>query len=222
MSQRKSDTKKEVAVAKFLDSYFYSKPSIHEFVRHSGEREQLDGIDVSFKIKSQKILFDTLYFVDEKCAAHYVNKDIPTFAFELQFNNKLDTKTRGWLYDDSKKTSHYLLVWIKTNLRTNNFDFKNITELEVMLISRDSIKKILEDKKFKIEDLDFYTKKMLDGKNLDEKQHFDFGSFKLHYSGHLDEKSINVTIKKSELSSVSIGHFSVTPNTITKLKKSNL
>ena len=210
MSLRLSDTKKEEAIAEYLDKYFYSKPSIYEFHRKVDKKTQLEGIDVTLKIKHPNLQLDTIY-IDEKSAAHYVNKDIPTFAFELQFQNKLNIKTNGWLYDDKKKTTHFLLIWIQTSRKDSDFTLKDITQLEVMLIARDAVKKILSDNKFKLENLKKNILEMLsEGKNLDEKQSLYIGKLKLHYSGHLSEKSINVTINKLELKKNCIGHFIVT------------
>jgi hypothetical protein len=217
MSLRKTDTEKEEAIAKYLDQYFYSKPCIKDYSRKIDRTTQLEGIDVTFTINHPNLSTDTLY-VDEKSAAHYVNKNIPTFAFELQFQNSRNIKTKGWLYDENKKTTHYLIIWVKTNRSDSNFSFIDLSELEVMLIDRMSIKQILNDKKFNIENLDDYISEMLkDCKNPNEKNSKEFGAFKLHYSGHLSEKSINVTLKKMDMKEKCIGHFKVTSAGVKKV-----
>ena len=236
MSKRLADTEKEKAVAQYLDKFFYSRPCIREYSRKADKNDQLSGIDVTFKITHSNLKTDTL-LVDEKSAVHYVNNAIPTFAFELQFQNARNIKTEGWLYDKNKQTTHYLLVWVETNREDSKFSCEDITKLEVMLISRDSIKQILDSKNFNITILDSYISKMLKDlkvcKSLKvcERQNVckslrvcykgkiskKFDEFTLHYSGHLSEKSINVTIKKEDMKKKCMGHFRVTSTSVEKV-----
>ena len=78
MSHRKRDSHVEKQVSDFLDCYFCPK-IVKNFSRYHDKTNQLNGIDV-FSIDNHKKLI-----VDEKAASHYINKDIPTFAFELSF-----------------------------------------------------------------------------------------------------------------------------------------
>ena len=218
MSRRPSDTQKEKAVSEFLDKYFYVKPSIEQFSRKFDTKSQYEGIDVTFRINHQNLSTDVI-IVDEKSAAHYVNKQIPTFAFELQFQNSLNIKSKGWLFDEEKDTTHYLLSWIKTSRGDSSFSFGDITELEVMIISREAVQDILKKLEFKLEKLEDYISKMLEGnKDLEEKQSMSFGKFKIHYSGDLSEKSINVTINKKYLKEKCMGHFKVTPTSVERVE----
>ena len=38
--------------------------------------------------------------IDEKAAATYFNKDIPTFSLEVFFHNESDELREGWLFGD--------------------------------------------------------------------------------------------------------------------------
>ena len=79
MTLRKQDSHAENAVAQFLDQFFYQK-YVRNQIRYSDLETQLKGVDVTFDFEEQIQLL-----VDEKAAAHFVNKNIPTFAFELDF-----------------------------------------------------------------------------------------------------------------------------------------
>ncbi|MBK8365378.1 MAG: hypothetical protein IPL24_17420 [Bacteroidetes bacterium] len=50
--------------------------------------------------------------VDEKAMVHYVNKSLPTFAFEVSFKLATGKEVEGWLLDKSKLTQYYIIVWI--------------------------------------------------------------------------------------------------------------
>ena len=48
-------------------------------------------------------------YIDEKAQSHYINKSLPTFAFELSYlkNNSL---REGWLFDNHKITQQYFII----------------------------------------------------------------------------------------------------------------
>ena len=80
-SKRSSDSAAEGVVARFLDLYFY--PNIRSDWKREEEREaQLLGVDVTLETDSGSIA------LDEKAAVHYENKELPTFAFEINYYNE--------------------------------------------------------------------------------------------------------------------------------------
>ena len=91
-SYRNRDTNVEVEISKYLDEKFY--PSINAKInRFKNKEDQLLGKDILFTYLD---LTDAI--VDEKAKTHYINKGIPTFAFELSFIH--DGKViPGWLID---------------------------------------------------------------------------------------------------------------------------
>lgn len=68
-------------------------------------KRQIQGIDIVFKRRGDGAEF----LVDEKAQLDYVNEDLPTFAFELQYEKEGIPK-KGWLFDTSKKTDFYSLA----------------------------------------------------------------------------------------------------------------
>ncbi|MDA9120826.1 hypothetical protein N9J52_02195 [Flavobacteriales bacterium] len=192
MTLRKQDSHAENAVAQFLDQFFYQK-YVRNQIRYSDLETQLKGVDVTFDFEEQIQLL-----VDEKAAAHFVNKNIPTFAFELDFIG-IDGKLKeGWLFDEKKETQFYLLSWIQAT-KAKNFSCDDISQLEVLLIERLKIIGLL--KKFGI---DRNRVKEI-SKGLRTKNQFG-PSFKnsstpfyFYFTEHLTERPINIVIRKSAL-----------------------
>ena len=136
MSHRKRDSNVEKQVGDFLDCYFYPK-IVKDFTRYTDKENQL----------IERMLFFTGDFkyliIDEKAATHYINKDIPTFAFELSFLLPSKTAFDDWFIDTSKKTEYYFLMWIKAK---SHWDITkdDIQEISATLVSRKKILNYLE------------------------------------------------------------------------------
>ena len=89
MSHFQRDKTHEEIIANWLDKFFYSRLDIFE-VGHKRVEEvkewkrikeaQSQGIDIVLKDKCEEI-----YFVDEKSQTTYLNKPLPTFAFEISY-----------------------------------------------------------------------------------------------------------------------------------------
>lgn len=108
-SRRDDDMSAEAQLCIFLDKYLYEKFPKRELFskieRIRDKEEQLAGVDVRFTEKN-----GTVYNVDEKAQLYYLNKDLPTFAFEIQFM-RAGRAVCGWLCNDRLKTDLYLLIW---------------------------------------------------------------------------------------------------------------
>ena len=135
-SFRKSDSEAEIEVGKFLDNQFYFK-YVKNFQRRITYEEQMLGIDVSFDLEDEVNLL-----VDEKAMVHYVNKSLPTFAFEVSFKLATGKEVEGWLLDKSKLTQYYIIVWIWAT-KDKGFKEKDITKIELILVKRDVYKRQL-------------------------------------------------------------------------------
>lgn len=108
-SRRKDDMSAEAQLGIFLDTYLYknfpNRESFAHVERIHNKAEQLAGVDVRFTCKDGAV-----YDVDEKAQLYYLNKDLPTFAFEIQFLRN-GVETVGWLCSESLLTDLYLLIW---------------------------------------------------------------------------------------------------------------
>ena len=120
-SNFKTDLAQEKKLIPLLDSYYRKHLKFYDFKRVDETEQQLQGIDLIFTHKKT----GETYFVDEKAQLDYLNKNLPTFAFEL-FYTKNNSLKQGWLFDAQKKTQMYALI---TNIqkRKDNFTGCNIT-----------------------------------------------------------------------------------------------
>lgn len=198
MTLRKQDNQSEAAVAAYLDRHFYPK-YVTNFQRFDDLAHQLKGIDVQFEYQERTCI------VDEKAAAHYVNKNLPTFAFELNFIGRDQRLHTGWLYDDKKETEYYLLSWIWAK-KEKGFTADDITKLEIMLVSRKRIT-------FSLAHHGLTKERAFDiSKALRAKKQFGVSEktqkpFYLYYTKHLVEQPINVIIRKQALKKISVLHL---------------
>ena len=103
MSLFKSDLAKEEILGRFLDKQ-YLKAGLKTH-RIGGTNLQYKGVDL--------LLHDENgldFKVDEKAQLHYLNKDLPTFALEIDYFKDGAIKP-GWLFDSKKITEIYAFVF---------------------------------------------------------------------------------------------------------------
>jgi hypothetical protein len=98
MSFFKRDLERESLLGHYLDDVY--KEIGLKVERNDNLNLQRKGVD---------LIYNEVYFIDEKAQLNYVDKDLPTFTFELSYLKKGQGKL-GWLFDKSKKTTHYFLV----------------------------------------------------------------------------------------------------------------
>ncbi len=102
-----SDKYFEEMIAKFLDSNFYRyefPESEYIIARVQNKDLQKMGIDVALINTKKK----SVTYIDEKCAAHYVNSKLVTFALEITGTDG----NPGWLLKDNMVTDYYLFIWV--------------------------------------------------------------------------------------------------------------
>ncbi len=209
-SFRSIDSANEQMVARFLDDNFYIPPLFDKAIRVSDKQEQLKGKDV---IVSSSQLGLHNVSIDEKDTAHYVNKNIPTFAFELSFLLYDGTEVEGWLTDEAKETEYYLLLWPFAKLVepvSRPPEFKEITKLRYLLVKRSDVISLLQDKGFDRAHLLQKAREMrsIVGGNddnqrlkaIDKEQY----GFYFMYTYFLKERPVNVVIPRPTLEGIAI------------------
>ncbi len=124
----------EQALCAFLDEQ-YKKLGI-DFQRISDKNLQNCGVDIIVKRNDEQL------FVDEKAQLDYIGKSIPTFAFEIGgFKN--DEYKIGWLFDDKKITTHYMLI---TNIHLSSVELTSSSDVEsvrLLWINREALQQFL-------------------------------------------------------------------------------
>lgn len=208
-SFRSIDSANEKLVAQFLDDYFYL-PSLFEKVeRVSDKQEQLKGKDI---IVSSKRLSLVDAIIDEKDTAHYVNKDIPTFAFELSFMVG-NMEVEGWLTDESKETEYYLLLYPFATLEepvTKPPQFKEVTKVRYILVRRQDVINLLKEAGFDRNALQRKAKEVRttvggydDNQRNKAEDKAKYG-FYFMYTYFLNERPVNVVIPRAMLERIAI------------------
>lgn len=102
-SKRKDDMNIEREVAHFTDKYLYPNLLLN-ITRTDDKQEQLQGYDFIVDVNDKK------WYVDEKAAIHFANIHLDSFALEV--SSLTNPNGLGWLLDDSKKTTHFVFLWI--------------------------------------------------------------------------------------------------------------
>ncbi len=142
-SRRNDDMSAEAQLGIFLDAYLYKKfphgESFSHIERIQNKAEQLSGVDVRFTSKD-----GTVYDVDEKAQLYYLNKNLPTFAFEIQFLRE-GKETLGWLCNESLLTDIYLLIWpFATQDTPKGIRWDQFTKADCLLVKKKKLLSLLK------------------------------------------------------------------------------
>ncbi|WP_273275399.1 hypothetical protein [Maribacter polysiphoniae] len=148
-SHFQSDLQKEKQLAILLDSMYHNHLKNYGFKRVSDLNLQHRGVDLIMIQKNTQKTF----FVDEKAQLDYVNDDLPTFAFEINYQKNGKTKP-GWLYDPSKKTDFYALV---TAIYAD--EPQTFTSCKITFVNRPKLLDLLTTRKLSRNRLEIYWEK---------------------------------------------------------------
>ena len=149
-SRRNDDMSAEAQLGFFLDTYLYDRfpksDAFSRIERMHNKADQLSGVDVRFTSKDGAV-----YDVDEKAQLYYLNKSLPTFAFEIQFLRN-GQETIGWLCNNTLKTDLYLLIWpYATQDTPKGISWEQFTKADCLLVSKKRLLSMLEREGLTIE-----------------------------------------------------------------------
>ncbi|QCX01900.1 hypothetical protein FGM00_17930 [Aggregatimonas sangjinii] len=141
-----SDLEKEQKLHKLLDSCYRKGLKNYSFKRIKGHRQQMIGIDLHFTSNRSGQVFS----IDEKAQLDYLNENLPTFAFELQYE-KTGILKQGWLFNPHKKTDFYSLI---TSIYCDEPDI--FTSCKITFVNRRKLIRFLSEKRLSEESLKKY------------------------------------------------------------------
>ena len=209
VSRRVADMNAESELAKFLDENLYSQllgeGKFLSIERMAEKEQQLQGIDVIAKTKT------SVAYIDEKAQLYYINKNIPTFAFELQFLK--DGKVlEGWFLNDNLKTNYYLLIWPFASVTdVDKVKKEDFTKLDALMISKSKLreelaslgfdKATLAKRAFQLRKTRIYGKITTGIQGV-----YYFASDSSKYA----EAPINIVVSKNRLISLAEVHYEIT------------
>ncbi|OEF96110.1 hypothetical protein [Desulfuribacillus alkaliarsenatis] len=217
MSRRSEDMNAEVQLSRFLDKHFYTwleKQNNNISVERSTDpNDQMKGIDICIHSEKGKL------FIDEKAQLYFINKGLPTFAFEISFMNRKKELAEGWLFNNELLTDYYLLIWPyatkKENVKTEDY-----TRLECLLIKKRKIQNYLSNKGWNKDRIykraNEIRKESLFGKIEIENE----SNFYFFFSKPKDysEQPINIVIRKNVLRELASREYVVTKTYVEEVK----
>ena len=222
-SRRYSDMSASDELAAFLDSYFY-EPLLAEgkftsFKRIHDRDLQLKGVDVELSTA------DLTVSIDEKAQLYYINKDLPTFAFELQFLNNGQPCT-GWFLNETLLTNYYLLIWPKARVaRAGSVRKDDFIELDALMVSRKKLHDFLAwnglSRKVLEAEADLLRSHALEYDPEERKIRTALGGAYYYVSDpqRYAEAPINLVIGKRHLLSIASAHYRITENGFERLPR---
>lgn len=195
MPNFKSDLNQETILSKYLDGVYHGKK--FDFERIADLNKQHLGIDLIMVIESNQ------YLIDEKAQLHYINKDLPTFTFELSYLKRGQLK-EGWLFDDKKQTQYYFLI---TGIFLKNGKNKlatpdDIAKVKITSVNRHKLIKHLasinlnKEKLFQY-DADLRAQKSYGKNHISELNSNSEGL--IYFTKHLNEKPLNLQLRLNYL-----------------------
>ncbi len=210
-AHRKEDHSAETELALFMDKFLYERfptgSAFSSIRRVHDKEEQLNGVDVEFIGTDGRV-----YCVDEKAQLHYLNKSLPTFAFELLSYQK-GYDTVGWLCNDKLKTDLYMLIWpYAVQDDYQGITWEQFTKADCLLIQKRKVLKMLASKGLTIERM------LSDARSIRAsgrkgkipipgvKGVYYFASYPRKYQ----EAPINIVVAKSILKELAQRHYVVT------------
>jgi len=202
-SLRRQDSATEVEIGKFLDREFYPT-HVSKLVRYNDMEAQMSGIDVKFDYGNLSNML-----VDEKVAARYVNKDIPTFAFEVNFLLHSKQIVDGWLFNKDKATQYYLLGWIWAT-KDKGFSADEITKMDILILRRQSIIDMLSRNGLTQADALSISQEIRNSRVPGVSHRSPRAPYYFYFSTQLAEEPINIIIKKSALINLAAGRHIIT------------
>src|SRR5699024_10362288 len=231
-SKYEDDFINEQRIAKWLDEYFYRKINLNEYdistkfiserpIKWGTERErvaQKQGIDIVYKIKTNEVLL-----VDEKAQLNYINRPLPTFAFEVLYKRQNDKNeyAEGWFVNDDLKTTHYLLIYPYSDKVRHQYeitDYRQFSEVELVLVEKNALKQKLESVgvnsdmvKEKAADMIEYDTKRVVFDIKDDRQAY------LIKTQNLAEEPVNIVVRKYILDDIAVARWRVTREKIEEI-----
>ena len=189
-SNYQKDFKKEQKLGEFLDNIY---PKIdfgtYEIKRVTDINQQHKGIDLILFNNSKSIK------IDEKAQLDFLNKMLPTFAFELSYL-KDGSWRKGWLFDTKKETEAYFLI---NSIMFRNNEFHNV---KIYAIYRDKLLKYIENNILPESEIYFLERNIREDLEVENKIPIkgicDSIGY-LYYSKKIYEKPINLVLKLDNL-----------------------
>lgn len=227
-SLREADMRGEGIVKEYLIRYFYER------IRNNGILTKIRDYRPIYEIEQQLQGIDTILYcndgreliIDEKCALSYINKELPTFAFEIQWS-RYGEPIDGWfINDDQLKTQYYFTMWLEGSPIINELTgqqlegyryiermtIDDLKHIELYVINKKTLRNHLSDRLgLTVTVMKDRAAQLIDGgiaKSMVNR------NISFVYSERLTEKPVNLVINKSVLRQIADATFEITSNQV--------
>jgi hypothetical protein len=219
MSRKVIDMGAEQELAKFLDVYFYDwllKNYKFTYVKRNKDKQlQIQGVDVILESK------DCNYNIDEKAQLYYINKSLPTFAFEVDFINRNNELAQGWLFNNDLLTDYYFLIWPNaTQNDLSKIKAEDFTTLDCLMISKKKIQSYLQSKGWSNKRIFEKARELRNGTSSGKISIQGENDFYFYFSEskYYSEQPINIIIRKNVLIYLADQHYNITKSQVIVMK----
>lgn len=203
------DIRAEASFAAFLGKTLY-KPLEKIIVSPAGPVSFNRMTDMEMQMHGVDVLmcegFHELY-IDEKSQLHYINENVPTFAFELSYL-KNGIVEPGWLLDSRKLTHAYMLCW-PVGIKRDEFD--EYRGARTLLVPKNALLAALSRLGYNRNELatrdEFMRKNNMFGPFRTK-----INDFWFYYTKNHAEQMINLVIRTSFLEKIAIASITVSYN----------
>lgn len=204
---RARDEHNETAMTDFLMRYLFERlteyyPNIQSIRQVNDFPSQVQGVDLIIETDQGPVT------VDIKAQLHYVNRNLPTQALELEFTGF--RRRLGWFLSEKVINDAYLFVfpnsYLDSDPRKTDYNVDDFTNVEALLISKRKLKEKLAEVGFSEKDLlETWLPRI---KNTGEYR-TNTANPDIHFttSTFLAEKPINMIVSKSFLRKVAECEF---------------
>lgn len=133
-ARRTKDEKQEKIIGDFLDSNFYPQFTT-TITRNYQKATQVLGLDVTITSTN-----NNNYTIDEKAAVQWANRNLKTFALEIDSLNKNGDLYDGWFISGANNKNclnkYWLFVWVDSATTADFTCTEQIQQLTVSLIKK--------------------------------------------------------------------------------------
>tara|TARA_R110002050_G_scaffold158191_2_gene286983 strand:+ start:9608 stop:10228 length:621 start_codon:yes stop_codon:yes gene_type:complete len=192
-----SDLEKEQILTNYLDIVYHTLG--YHFQRITDLSRQLKGMDLVISLNNQD------YIMDEKAQLHYLNKDLPTFTFEISYL-KNRTHKIGWLLDSQKETDYYFLITGIMLHSSNLHTIKDLASCKITSVNRQKLISYLSQINLTTERLQEYDfdirNREIFGKTSIKEIPRNKGC--IYFSNQLNEQPINLQFRLAHLIEIGV------------------
>lgn len=215
-NRRNQDMEGEKKVSDFLDSKLYPYLQTNNefpFARNYDENLQYKGVDCQFAIQN----LGCNYICDEKCALYYANKNLQTFALEIDYypnrkkkqNKETEKKLHiGWLLDNSHINNSYNFIYLDSvhndegDYSVDKFQTNHIEKVTCYIVRKDVLHKYLYGLGWTAEKLLEKSKQIRETNGKCEMIYpaeNPINNIKFHINTNTQEKSVNILVTRKAL-----------------------